>query len=405
MRIFTWHQLAGMKALRLGSSSLLVLLSVLFMSRVDASVEPTLENASSPASLYSQGIRDFSAEELADAGAELLLEGTLDSLESAVVHFNAAWEKYQNGNEGKPKEKIGVLVGLGDAFSLLGRYDRALNSYEQAFSLHRIWVDDLSPLDAELSEAVDIHARLLISIGQIYEELGEYELALSYYGGVETLPVIFGSHQGMPTISGLGAAFYSISLVRTGGIYRDLGNFPVANHFFERAIRSFWTIGGNFLAVTTKVEYMLLIASFYDQSGDYDQALDLCGQAYQLLTELPGNNPQSIRLRASLYGIVASVYNNNGNFQNFYTYSEQAFSSFRQINDYSGEAITYNNLGYGYYQQGEYDKALENYNLALETLKGTRSEQLKVGIYGGLAIVYRQLGEPQRAFGKYRQCN
>ena len=65
---------------------------------------------------------------------------------------------------------------------------------------------------------------------------------------------------------------------------------------------------------------------------------------------------------------------------------------------YTTPQFAYNNMGYAYFQKGDYDRAIESYQRAL------RSSRSYAVAYANLARAYEAKGELEEAVAAYKQC-
>lgn len=120
------------------------------------------------------------------------------------------------------------------------------------------------------------------------------------------------------------------------------------------------------------------------------------------------NNLSEIRdMLAILLNTLGVGYFQNGDFDRAVQYYRQSLLINLQIygQQHALVAKNYNNIGIIYWQKGDFDKALENYNTSLKIkLKETNLNKLDIATtYNNIGVVYRSIGDYFTALEYYNQ--
>jgi CHAT domain-containing protein/Flp pilus assembly protein TadD len=125
---------------------------------------------------------------------------------------------------------------------------------------------------------------------------------------------------------------------------------------------------------------------------DFRAALPICLNAAATAEKLGNLNYLSI-----IYTDLGNTYYFLGNYQKAIECHEKALQVDIQIGDKKGEDADYGNLGNAYQSQGNYPKAIEYQNKQLEIAIQIGDKQGEASAYGGLGNAYYSLGDYQRA--------
>ncbi len=234
------------------------------------------------------------------------------------------------------KEPAKGFFVRGNVYDDLGNYEQALSDYNQAIAL-----------DPKYAAAYN-------NRGIIYDDLGNYEQALSDYNQAIALD-----------------PKDALAYNNRGIIYKDLGNYEQALSDYNQAI-----------ALDPK--YALAYNGrgiIYKDLGNYEMALSDYNQAIDL-------DPKD----AGAYNNRGTVYDDLGNY-------EQALSDYNQaIALDPKDAMAYNNRGIIYKDLGNYEQALSDYNQAIAL------DPKDALAYNGRGNVYKYLGNYDRALSDYTQA-
>lgn len=187
----------------------------------------------------------------------------------------------------------------------------------------------------------------------------------------------------------LGWGYNSIGLA-----LRDIGRTSDSINYFKRV----QTMG-----VTEDEPRMVAaslgnLASVYDNQCEYQQAIQCHEQ--QLIIAIQIGDKQ---VEGAALGGLGIAYTHWGDYSRAFQYLERALDILRQINDLPGESIALANLGNTAFSMGNYSAAIQYYkkHLAISRMLGDRQAE-STGL-GNLGNTYRILGDYFKAINYYQQ--
>ena len=147
-------------------------------------------------------------------------------------------------------------------------------------------------------------------------------------------------------------------------------DYDQAQKYLEKALEQSKSQFGENSIETTKIFNNLAVVMIYQ--GKYDEALELCSKALNILSNFGENHTEV----ATSYNNIASIYNKQGK------YDEALEIHFKALNirlsilgeNHTDVATSYNNIASIYDTQGKYDGALELYNKALNIYQSILGE-------------------------------
>ena len=255
---------------------------------------------------------------------------------------------------------------LGDCENKFGRYDKALEYYENCLTI-------------ELKTFGGEHFRIAKSynnIGLLWKRNEDYDKALDYYEKCLAIK-----------LKSLGAKDPSIasSYNNIGSLYSSKGEYKIALEYFEKCSAIYLkTLGGEHPWIATLYNNIGLL---WKRKGEYDKALEYIekGLAIELKT-LGVDHPY-----------LASSYNNIGVILKLKVDYDKALEYYGKCliielktlgEDHPDLASTYNNIGQIWGFKEEYDKALEYYEKCLAI------ELKTLGVnHPDLASTYNNIGQ------------
>lgn len=326
-------------------------------------------------------------------------------VDKAQAELNSAWASRDR------RKEADALIGLGDAWSSVSEFKKALNYYRQALQVAR------SVGDRKAAAAA------LRGMGSMYDSMSQKQTALRYYnqalamgraaedrkGVAKTLRKI-GSTLGdigqkKPALADFSEAlpiFHALhdrngeadTLTNIGSIYQDLGEEQKALEYLSKAVglyRPAQNLDGEGNALS-------IMAGVYDDMGQEQKALEYCDQALSLLRRAGDRD-----LEADTVGLVGTIYSNLDENQKALDYYQQALSLYHVLGDPDGEATAEQNIGNVYDGFGEKRKALAFYNQALPLFRAAEDRDGVATTLCNLASTYDDLGEKRRALDLYRE--
>jgi tetratricopeptide (TPR) repeat protein len=207
------------------------------------------------------------------------LEGTADSIRSAIIKFEQALKLYREA--GDRDGEASTLNYIGTAYLLLGEYQKALEYYNQWLPLIQAVRDrgqeagtltnigTVYSLLGEKQKALEYYslalslsrargnrlaeANTLSGIGLVYSELGEQRKALEYYSQALPLSRVIGDH--------VGEAF---TLYRMAFAKRDQNNLTEALNDIESSLKIIEKVGTNIPSPELRSSYFAKVQKYYE---------------------------------------------------------------------------------------------------------------------------------------------
>ncbi|QDL07274.1 hypothetical protein DP114_04570 [Brasilonema sennae CENA114] len=351
--------------------SLAVLMGVVLLSdSVEATFRSTnLQIAQQPVT-NSQDATRAAAQKAFDEGLAFFKEGSAESLRQAIKKWEVALQLWQKvGDEAK---QALTSLSIGRVYDTLGEKQKALEFYNQALPLFRA-VGDRGG-----------EATTLNNIGRVYDTLGEKQKALEFYNQALPLFRAVGDRGGEAT-----------TLNNIGRVYDTLGEKQKALEFYNQALPLFRAVGDRGGEATT----LNNIGRVYDTLGEKQKALEFYNQALPLFRAVGDRGGEATTLNN-----IGGVYSALGEKQKALEFYNQALPLFRAVGDRRGEARTLNNIGRVYDTLGEKQKALEFYNQALPLFRAVGDRGGEATTLNNIGLVYSALGEKQKALEFYNQA-
>ena len=106
---------------------------------------------------------------------------------------------------------------------------------------------------------------------------------------------------------------------------------------------------------------------------------------------------------SSCYTNLGYAYQSLGNFSKAIEYHEKALEIFKEIGGISGESKCYMNLGIAYRSLGDFKRAIEFYEKSLELFKERGDVSGESSCYGNLGNAYQSLGDYKKAIEFYKK--
>ena len=189
------------------------------------------------------------------------------------------------------------------------------------------------------SEDIKTRGEALIRTGGLYSDIGKYEIALSYYR--QSLAI----RQQIGDIKGESAALGNMST-----IYHAQGDYVTALEFSKKDLAICQQIGDKSGEGTTLGN----IGSIYGAQGDYETAISYMKQSLAISQQLGKKSNEGTMLSN-----ISNIYFNQGDYETAFSCVKQSLAIMQQIGDIKGESVSLNNIANIYQAQGHYEIALE----------------------------------------------
>ncbi len=306
-------------------------------------------------------------------------------------------------------ELVEALLARGSVLELIGHWDEARASYEQALEA------------ARKAAQPSLLARTMDSLGHLLMLQGQYDAAHSWLvKAAARFEQLEERHGISRTYGHLGNLFFrqgryreaeryflrSIQMAETtenttelaaivgnlGLTYMNLGQYDEAIRWLERQ-----------LALCHEADDKLGMANLYTnlgivryEKGDYDAALDCFHRGLALAEEL-GNK----LLVCIAKGCMGSVYQQKGDYTRAMAYFKEDLALTEELGDKQGKAIALGLIGDLYSTMGQFDQAIEHLQRQLAISEALRYQKGIAKAVNSLGDVYFFLGDYERSLHYY----
>lgn len=284
--------------------------------------------------------------------------------EEAIAYYQRALELA----EGKEESAI-IYEGLGDVYALVGKHQKAIESYQLV-------------LDSA-GEGLDKRRRAEIyrKIGRVHERNGGRALALEHFRTGRRILESDGPSLEMVRLDS-GMAF----------LYIRQGQYKEAIRLCQQSLDMLGELPEN--ADSRKERAMIYnnLGSIYLNWNDYPQATEHFEKSLIIRRENGDAHGTAI-----LYNNLGVVYERQGNYDRAFEYHRQSFDIEKEIGDIYGLAISHANLGLILCRKGDYPQALHHLEEAVRICGDIECEWLLPEAYRVMAEVHLALGEIKKA--------
>jgi tetratricopeptide (TPR) repeat protein len=223
------------------------------------------------------------------------------------------------------KTELRLNFQLGDLFSLLRAYDKAMTHYQRSLQL--------SQLLGYRTET----ANLLVHLGIIHQDRGEYAAALEKY------------KQALATFEELGnRTGISNSLHNIGIIHQDRGDFDAAMRNYQRAL----TIADDLGDQAGVASSLHQIGRIYQGRGEYEAALEHFQQALAIEEALGDRGG-----RASSLHQIGTIHQLRGEYEQAWQQYRHSLEIAEELGDRLGVASSLHQLGILFTETKRYAEA------------------------------------------------
>jgi len=263
------------------------------------------------------------------------------------------------------------LISLGNAYYSLGQYERAITLYQQSLDIAKE-IGDIQGESASLN-----------NLGNAYDSLGQYERAIAFFEQSLAMARQIEDIQGE-----------SASLNNLGLAYESLGQYERAIAFFQQSLDIAKEIGD----IQGESASLNNLGKAYDSLGQYERAIAFHQQSLDIAKEIGYIRGESISLNN-----LGKAYDSLGQYERAIAFYEQSLDIAKEIGNIRGESISLNNLGNAYDSLGQYERAINFYQQSLDIAKEIgyiRGESISLG---NLGSAYNSLGQYERAIAFHQQ--
>ena len=264
------------------------------------------------------------------------------------------------------------LGSLGNAYDSLGQYLLAIDYYQQSLAINR-------EIGARKEEATS-----LIGLGNAYRSLGQYQLAIDYYQQSLAIQREIGDRTGE-----------AASIGNLGYAYHSLGQYQLAIDYHQQSLAIFREIGDR----NGEAASIGNLGYAYHSLGQYQLAIDYYQQSLAIFREIGAR-----RGEADALNNLGIAYYSLGQYQLAIDYHQQSLAICREIGARKGEADALNNLGTAYYSLGQYQLAIDYHQQSLAISREIGARNGEANSLQNLARTYQQCGRVQEGFAAASQA-
>ncbi|PZO39240.1 MAG: hypothetical protein DCF19_14845 [Pseudanabaena frigida] len=213
------------------------------------------------------------------------------------------------------------------------------------------------------------------SIGDIYDELGQYQKALDFYQQA----LKFESPVLQPAIGNQNYGLYSL-YKSIGRCYSNLKQYALSIDYYTRSldIAKFYDKNNkdNVKSVAFTKNYLLYsLGEAYYAQGKYQQAIDNYQESLSIY-----KSERDLEMQGTILWALGSSYGALANYQQAIASFQESISIFKKLNLPSDLAILLSNLGNSYFAIEQYQKAIDAFreSLLLKKQLGDRKGELEL---------------------------
>ena len=274
--------------------------------------------------------------------------------------------------------EIMTLLNLGQTYRLLGDYQQALDSLNEALQQWQAFKGNSNDQEPRTIVLGLFDAAILHAIRAVYFDLGRKPQVSDYNNQVDQKLMAFLNSN--PQESKLGNILVSLSY--------DPSSKQQTVEFYERVLARWQSFSQDRLGKATLLSNL---GNAYSELGEKQQALNSYNKVLQLWQEGSPNNQGQADVLYSIGKVLSDLNQKEQAMDSF----NRALSLWQRLRDVSRQADTLNLIGQTYADLGQYQPALDAFNQALQLSGGDSSKAAES--YLEIAKVERQRGNLQQA--------
>lgn len=282
--------------------------------------------------------------------------------EKAIEHYQRALQLAQ-----ETEDLSTIYEGLGDVYTLLGKHDLAIESYQAV----------LDHSQRNHARAAEIRRKM----ARVYERSGRYDLALRH---LEAGKELLAASDPSPALARLDDGIALIHIRQ--------GRCREAIDLCQRNLAMIETLSRDRDTRQEMAWAHNTLGSAYLYHGDYQRAIEHLQQSLALREELGDALGQ-----ATLYNNLGVVHYYRGDYDRAHEYYQRSFEIKKEIGDIYGLAISRTNLGLTLHHRGEQAQALQHLKEAVRICRDIEAEWLLPETYRIMAKVHLALGDVAQA--------
>ncbi|QEI43364.1 Response regulator aspartate phosphatase H [Dolichospermum sp. UHCC 0315A] len=279
--------------------------------------------------------------------------------------------KWSKTNDKENWHYTASLISLGNAYDSLGQYQRAIAFYQQSLDIAK----EIGYIQGESNS--------LNNLGNAHYSLGQYQRAIAFHQQSLDIAKEIGDIRGE-----------SNSLGNLGNAYDSLGQYERAIAFHQQSLDIAKEIGD----IRGESNSLNNLGNAYDSLGQYERAIAFYQQSLDIKKEIG-----DIRGESNSLNNLGNAYDSLGQYERAIAFYQQSLDIKKEIGDIQGESYSLNNLGNAYDSLGQYQRAIAFYQQSLDIKKEIGDIQGESNSLNNLGNAYKSLGQYERAIAFYQQ--
>ena len=191
---------------------------------------------------------------------------------------------------------------------------------------------------------------------------------------------------------------YLASLISLGNVYKDLGEYQQAIKFHRQSLEVSREIGDPYAEISS----LIGLGSSYYLLKEYQRAIKFHRQSLNIAREIGARKQEG----SSLMGL-GNVYDSLGKFQQAIEFYQLSLDIAREIADCNNEAKSLMNLGAAYSDQGQFLKVLQAiafYQESLAIARDIGDVRREADVWFNLGLALEKVDREEDALGAYRNA-
>jgi len=251
------------------------------------------------------------------------------------------------------------LNTVGIAYAKLGRYKKAILSWEEAIVMYK----EIDNLHGE--------AGALGNLGVVYRNQGNYDKALEYYQKALKINESIGNKQ-----------YIAINLGNIGIVYRNQKNYDKAIEYYQKALKMSKDLNDE-RSIARNIGNIGII---YNKKGNYDKSLEYYLRALKIYKDLGDKSGIAVNL-----GNIGIAYSGLKDYNKAIDYYQQSLKINKEVGDKDGIINNYLNISNLNNKLKQYNIAISYADKALEMAKEIGALRLQKFSYLYLSDAYKGL--------------
>jgi len=219
------------------------------------------------------------------------------------------------------------------------------------------------------------------NIGYVYQQKGNYDLALEYYNKNLKIQEKIGDKKGM-----------ALTLNNIGFVYSSRGNISDALDYFKKSM-TIQSELNNKKGIALNLNNMAYV---FRGQGDIPKALDFFWKSYRIREDI--NDKQGM---AQSLNNIGAIYFDLSEYEKALEIHEKSLAIKNEIGDKNGIAYSLNNIGAVFQQKKDFDKAIEYFEKSLLIRTEIGDKKGMAYSYNCLGTIYQDYGNLSKAMECY----